>query len=262
MKQPATRTRLTNVLAIIVALLVTLAFSAVTASAAGTWYGNGNWNGWATGTNYNSTYGTGSGTTYGSGSEYSWWYRQVNSTWRHYGNSGSGTAQPGPSPSPSPSPAPTTSQPSATQPTTQLPASTGGSSAGTGILSADEARSYQLINEARQQNGIAPLALNATLVKVAREKAQDLADNGYFGHYSPTYGSPYDHLQANGVAYRWAGENIAEMGSVDAAHEAFMQSSGHRANILSKAYTEVGVGVSRRGSTVYIAQEFIKPAAQ
>lgn len=265
MKPPATKAHFTNMLAIVIALLVIVTASTASAFAAGTWYGNGSTNGWSTGTNYNNGYGTGNnsstgyGTTYGDDSGYSWWYRQGNSGWGGY-NGGSRPPAPSPAPSPSPSPSPAPSPSPTPPPPTQPPASGGGSGSGTGTLTPDEARSFQLINEARQQNGIAPLELNPTLVKVAREKANDMADKGYFGHYSPTYGSPYDHLQANGVSYRWAGENIAEMGSVDAAHDAFMQSSGHRANILSKAYTQVGVGVARRGRTVYIAQEFIKPA--
>lgn len=249
MKQPTTRTHLASVPTALILLLIIMAASALSASAAGTWYGNANGNGWATNAAYNSSYGRGTdyyGTTYGSDSGYSWWYRQANSTWKNANNWST-------NPTPAPSPKSTTTQP---------PTSSSNYGSNTGILSADEARSYQLINQARQQNGLAPLALNPTLVKVAREKAQDMADKGYFGHYSPTYGSPYDHLQANGVAYRWAGENIAEMDSVDSAHAAFMQSSGHRANILSSAYTQVGVGVVRRGRTVYIAQEFIKPAGQ
>ena len=100
-----------------------------------------------------------------------------------------------------------------------------------------------LINEQRAANGLAPLTLNEKLSDVARAKSQDMHDNNYFSHTSPTYGSPFDMLKTFGISYRAAGENIA-MGyaTPQAVVNGWMNSSGHRANILNSSYTQVGVG--------------------
>ncbi|HEX6971163.1 MAG TPA: CAP domain-containing protein, partial [Limnochordia bacterium] len=98
-------------------------------------------------------------------------------------------------------------------------------------LTADEQYLVAQINAARAAEGKPPLTVDARLVAVARQKAQDMASNGYFDHYSPTYGSPFDMMRAAGISYRWAGENIARASSVEVAHRALMESPGHRANI-------------------------------
>ena len=86
-----------------------------------------------------------------------------------------------------------------------------------------------------------------TLVKVARLKAQDMINKGYFSHTSPTYGSPFDMMKKYGVQYRYAGENLAGAPTVQSAHNNLMNSSGHRANILNASYTKVGIGVVSGG---------------
>ncbi len=84
-----------------------------------------------------------------------------------------------------------------------------------------------------------------------------MADNDYFSHTSPTYGSPFDMMKAEGISYRSAGENIAGNSSASAAMTAWMQSQGHRANILNSNYTHIGVGVAYQASpyNIYV-QEF------
>lgn len=113
-----------------------------------------------------------------------------------------------------------------------------------------------LVNEQRAAYGLSPLTLNTELSNVARLKSQDMHDNNYFDHTSPTYGSPFEMLSSFGISYTSAGENIA-MGyaTPEAVMEAWMNSSGHRANILNASYTQIGVGYVADGN--YWTQEFI-----
>ncbi|MDV2885658.1 CAP domain-containing protein [Alkalihalophilus pseudofirmus] len=110
-------------------------------------------------------------------------------------------------------------------------------------LSAEEQQMVNLVNEERQKQGLAPLNIDVELTKVARVKAQDMIDNNYFAHQSPTYGSPFEMLDQFGVSYNTAGENLAGNQTVEAAHQALMNSDGHRANILGGNYSEVGIGI-------------------
>ena len=91
---------------------------------------------------------------------------------------------------------------------------------------------------------------------MARTKSQDMRDKGYFSHTSPTYGSPFDMMKQFGISYRTAGENIA-MGysTPQAVVTGWMNSPGHRANILNGAFTEIGVGYVQSGG--YWTQMFI-----
>lgn len=104
-----------------------------------------------------------------------------------------------------------------------------------------------LVNAERAKNGVAPLTVNYKLTGVARIKAQDMIDNNYFAHNSPTYGSPTDMMKKFGITYRTAGENLAGAPDVDTAHKNLMNSSGHRANILNGNFKEVGIGVVEGG---------------
>jgi uncharacterized YkwD family protein len=128
-------------------------------------------------------------------------------------------------------------------------------------LNADEQAMLNLVNQERVKAGLNPLQSDPTLVKLARMKAQDMIDKGYFSHTSPTYGSPFDLLRANGVTYSYAGENLAGAGSTSSAHTNLMNSAGHRANILNGNYTKVGIGVVSGGPYgKMFVQLFIKPA--
>ena len=109
-------------------------------------------------------------------------------------------------------------------------------------LTAQEAAMLNLLNQERMRNGLAALQVDDRLVNVARQKSQDMLLNNYFGHTSPTYGSPFQMMRAAGISYRTAGENLAGASSAETAHSALMNSSGHRANILNPAYTHVGIG--------------------
>lgn len=121
-------------------------------------------------------------------------------------------------------------------------------------MTAKEQAACDLVNDQRAAQGLQALTVSPTLGDKARVKAQDMAENRYFSHNSPTYGSPFTMMRQLGVTYRSAGENIA-MGYTTAADvvEAWMASPSHRANLLSTRYTTVGVGYAEG----YWAQWFI-----
>ncbi|HEY4552384.1 MAG TPA: CAP domain-containing protein, partial [Bacillaceae bacterium] len=104
--------------------------------------------------------------------------------------------------------------------------------------------------------GLAPLKVDLELSKVAREKSRDMSVNKYFDHNSPTYGSPFDMMKKFGITYRSAGENIAYgQRTPEEVVKAWMNSSGHRANILNSSFTHIGVGYVAEGN--YWTQQFI-----
>ena len=114
----------------------------------------------------------------------------------------------------------------------------------------------RLVNEIRAENGLKPLTANWELSRVARYKSEDMSNNRYFSHTSPTYGSPFQMIKAFGLSYRTAGENIAYGYRTPAAVvDGWMNSSGHRANILNASYTQIGVDYCANGN--YWTQMFI-----
>ena len=114
----------------------------------------------------------------------------------------------------------------------------------------------RLVNESRVENGLKALTANWELSRVARIKSQDMVDNRYFSHTSPVYGSPFQMIKAFGLTYRTAGENIAYgQRTPQAVVNGWMNSSGHRANILNASYTQIGVGYAANGH--YWTQMFI-----
>ena len=123
-------------------------------------------------------------------------------------------------------------------------------------VTAFENEVIRLVNEARAANGLQPLTANWELSRVARYKSQDMADNRYFSHTSPTYGTPFQMIKAFGLSFRTAGENIAYgQRTPQAVMNGWMNSSGHRANILNASYTQIGVGYVADGH--YWTQMFI-----
>ena len=100
-----------------------------------------------------------------------------------------------------------------------------------------------LVNAQRAAHGLSALTFSQQLSDGARAKSEDMAENNYFSHTSPTYGSPFDMMKSFGITYRSAGENIAKgYSSPEAVVTAWMNSEGHRENILSSKYTAIGVG--------------------
>lgn len=114
----------------------------------------------------------------------------------------------------------------------------------------------RLVNIERAKYGLPALTEDWELSRVARYKSQDMKDKRYFSHTSPTYGSPFDMMKSFGLSYRTAGENIA-MGqrTPQQVVNAWMNSSGHRANILNSSYKKIGVGYVASGN--YWTQMFI-----
>lgn len=114
----------------------------------------------------------------------------------------------------------------------------------------------RLVNEIRQKNGLKALSYDWELSRVARFKSQDMKDNRYFAHSSPVYGTPFQMIRNFGISFRSAGENIARGYSTpQAVVNGWMNSSGHRANILNAGYTHIGVGYVSGGN--YWTQMFI-----
>lgn len=110
-------------------------------------------------------------------------------------------------------------------------------------LTPNEQEMVRLVNAERSKRGLTPLKVDLELCEVARYKSQDMVDNSYFSHYSPTYGSPFEMLKNFKIKYIYAGENIAGNSAVKAAHESLMNSEGHKKNILNSNFTHIGIGV-------------------
>lgn len=124
-------------------------------------------------------------------------------------------------------------------------------------LTADEQRIINLVNQERRSMGLPALQVDMSLVAIAKKKSHDMAANNYFDHHSPTYGTVYTMLQDAGIRYQRAGENIAMANGVERAHQLFMNSRGHRANIMSSGYTHIGVGIVVWGRSYYVTQTFV-----
>lgn len=138
-------------------------------------------------------------------------------------------------------------------PNTQTGNAGGTANAGT------ESSVLSLVNAERSKAGLSPLTLNKQLSDVCRTKAQDMRDNNYFDHISPTYGSPSDMIKKFNIPFGAVGENIAAGQQTPAeVMQGWMNSEGHRRNILDPAYTEMGIGNVQGGEMgVYWAQLFI-----
>ena len=107
-----------------------------------------------------------------------------------------------------------------------------------------------LVNKERNANGLASLKIDKEVNVVAQIKAVDMAYNGYFDHVSPTYGDPFEMLKNFGIQFMTAGENIAAgQWTPEQVMDSWMNSPGHRANILDPAFTHIGIGytIDNRG---------------
>lgn len=125
-----------------------------------------------------------------------------------------------------------------------------------GAVLAEERAVVSLVNEIRVQYGLAALTIDESLCSYARVKSQDMHDSRYFDHNSPTHGSPFDMMRSFGISYAYAGENIAQgYVSAEAVVDAWMNSAGHRTNILSADFTSIGVGYVADGG--YWTQWFL-----
>lgn len=117
----------------------------------------------------------------------------------------------------------------------------------------------RLVNVERSKRGLSELSFNTELSNVATLKSQDMINKNYFDHTSPTYGSPFDMMKQFNISYRTAGENIAKGQRTPAeVVNSWMNSPGHRANILNANFTDIGIGVAKSSNgTLYWTQMFI-----
>ena len=155
------------------------------------------------------------------------------------------TPKPVPVPAPTPVPVPKPEPKPAPAPSQE-----------TADFSAMQKEMLGYINAERASANVTPLTLDQKLCQGAYLKSRDMAVNGYFSHTSPTYGSPFDMMTSQGITYRMAGENIAKNISVKGAHTAFMNSPGHKANILNQGFGKVGLGFYQEGQYLYVTQWF------
>lgn len=124
-------------------------------------------------------------------------------------------------------------------------------------MSADERLMLDLVNQERTKAGLQPFTVDSKLVELARMKSQDMYQKNYFSHTSPTYGSALDMEKKAGVSYRVMGaENIAKAATTHRAHELFMNSEGHRANIMNSMHTIIGIGIVKTPNGVVVTQLF------
>jgi uncharacterized YkwD family protein/spore coat assembly protein SafA len=128
-------------------------------------------------------------------------------------------------------------------------------------IKALESEVVRLVNIERSKQGLQPLKENWQLSRVARYKSADMATKNYFSHTSPTYGSPFRMMESFGIKYSSAGENIAYgQKTPQQVMTAWMNSPGHRSNIMSPSYSQIGVGyATNKSGTPYWTQMFIKP---
>lgn len=125
-------------------------------------------------------------------------------------------------------------------------------------LSMEEGQLFELVNNARKEMGLQPLEVHPQLMEVARLKAQDMNDNGYFSHTSATYGTPWDMMRKYNIAFKSAAENIAGNKTIEGAFQAWINDEGHKKNILNEKFGFTGIGIV--DSPTYgkiIVQQFI-----
>lgn len=149
--------------------------------------------------------------------------------------------KPLPSPLPVPTPRPTPVPPPPTP--APLPTPTPAPTSALSYRLDLESQMVGLVNAERAKVGLPALTVDPALTRLARMKSADMVALDYFGHISPTYGSPFDMMRANGITYRAAGENLAAATSLALAFDGLMRSAGHRANILRAEFTHIGIGV-------------------
>jgi len=128
------------------------------------------------------------------------------------------------------------------------------------VIKAIENKVISIVNVERSKAGVSTLKGNWQLSRIARYKAEEMRDKNYFSHISPSFGSPFDMLKSFGMTFSAAGENIA-LGQQDpgSVMTSWMNSQGHKENILNVNYTEIGVGVAKGSNgNIYWVQQFIR----
>lgn len=129
------------------------------------------------------------------------------------------------------------------------------------------AKLFNNSNIQRDKQGVSLLATSTKLMRAAQLKAEDMAKNGYFAHTSPTGVNPWYWFYEAGYKPELAGENLALSRTLDSdIVKSWMNSEGHRKNIVNGAYTEMGIGIAKGKyagrDAYYIVQLFGKPGAK
>lgn len=110
-------------------------------------------------------------------------------------------------------------------------------------LTSDESELLSIINNERQKNNLPNLEIDEELQNVAKLKANDIVQNNYFSHISPTFGTPFEMLKSHNISYKTASENIAGNSNIQSAFDAWISSDSHKGNILSNDYNYTGIAV-------------------
>jgi uncharacterized protein YkwD len=141
-------------------------------------------------------------------------------------------------------------------------ASAGGEGSKAFKHTANEEKIFELTNAERKQEDAAPLKLNAELSKIARAHSENMARQGKMAHDLDGK-TPFDRMRAAGFSYYFAGENVGkgtDNVTLPTLMKAWMDSEGHRKNILSTDFTEIGIGIaSAADGQLYFTQLFAKP---
>ncbi len=125
--------------------------------------------------------------------------------------------------------------------------------------SAQERRLYALVNQDRARYGLAPLPLDPALCAIARLRCQDMLENNYCGHVSPTHGTVRDLMRREGIRFAYATENVGRSRDVAHTDAAFLSSPAHRRNVLTTTYTRMGIGVAvTPAGFVYVCEVFAR----
>jgi len=119
-----------------------------------------------------------------------------------------------------------------------------------------EARGLVLLNQARRAAGLGPLVQDLQLRELAIAHSDDMASNDFFGHVSPTTGSPEDRLRRSSFIVAAFGENVGSGPTPEVIHEGLMESPGHRANMINPKFTHVGIGVEKNGDSLICTMVF------
>ena len=124
-----------------------------------------------------------------------------------------------------------------------------------------EMASFNLINEDRQKQGLPPLKFDSEIAAVARAHSTDMRNRNFTAHVNPDGRNFADRLRAAGISFHVAGENIACMTNMPdpagSANAEFLKNNTHRANVMSRRFTRVGIGVARSGNKYWITQDFV-----
>ena len=127
------------------------------------------------------------------------------------------------------------------------------------MLNAQEAEMINFVREDRAKYGLSLPTIDAQLCEIARIKANDMLNSGYFSHNSPTYGDIRSMLTHFGVDFNGASENIARSRTVEHAEAVFLSSSSHRITLMGRQWTRMGVGVATTPEGfVYVVQIFVR----